>query len=81
LTGGHSISAQASGGSASGRAPVAERAFAAVRTDFAEATETVFDVMAGIMAALDGLAHLWLPHGRAVTEEPGAADARGEAAG
>ncbi|HMN99876.1 MAG TPA: MFS transporter [Miltoncostaeaceae bacterium] len=61
----------------------AERAFAAVRTDFANATETVFYVMAGIMAALYVLAHFWLPHGRvAQAQQAGPAREAGqEAAG
>jgi EmrB/QacA subfamily drug resistance transporter len=61
---------QASGSFGDQTGPAAEPAFAAVRTDFAEATEVVFYVMAGIMAVLYVLSHVWLPHGRVVTEEP-----------
>jgi EmrB/QacA subfamily drug resistance transporter len=71
---------QASGDFGEQAGPVAERAFAAVRTDFANATETVFYVMAGIMAALYVIAHVWLPEGR-VTQEQQVRGSAGSEAG
>ena len=47
----------------------AERAFAAVRTDLADATRTDFYVMAGIMVAVYVLAHVWLPRDRVAQEQ------------
>jgi EmrB/QacA subfamily drug resistance transporter len=68
---------QASGGFGEQAGPVAERAFAAVRDDFADATATVFYAMAGIMAALYVVAHLWLPEDRVVQEEQEGREATG----
>ena len=65
---------QSGGGAASGElgdaaGPVAERAFEAVRDDFAHSTQTVFYVMAGIMVATYLVAHVWLPRDRVVADE------------
>ena len=68
---------QASGGFGEHAGPAAERAFAAVRTDFADATQTVFYVMAGIMVAVYVLAHVWLPRDRAVPDAALSRDAAG----
>jgi fucose permease len=60
---------QSGGGAAAGgfddaTGPAAQRAFEAVQTDFADATRTVFFIMAGIMVATYVVAHIWLPKGR-----------------
>lgn len=68
---------QASGSFGDQAGPVAERAFATVRGDFANATETVFYVMAGIMAALYVIARMWLPEGRVGEEQPEAEEVTG----
>ena len=68
---------QASGGFGEHAGPAAERAFAAVRTDFADATQTVFYVMAGVMVAVYVLAHVWLPRDRAVPDAALSRDAAG----
>ena len=44
--------------------PAAQRMFEAVQHDFAQATQTVFYVMAGIMVVTFVVAHLWLPKDR-----------------
>ena len=48
-----------------------------MRTDFADATQTVFYVMAGIMVAVYVLAHVWLPRDRAVPDAAALRDAAG----
>lgn len=64
----HSLS-QSGGGSAGGSfgdmsGPAAERVFAAVQDDFADATQTVFFIMTGILIATYVVAHIWLPKDR-----------------
>ena len=49
-------------GEATGRA--AQRAFEAVQHDFADSTQTIFYVMAGIMVVTFIVAHFWLPKDR-----------------
>ena len=57
-------------GDATGRA--AQRAFEAVQHDFAQSTQTVFYVMAGIMVVTFFVAHFWLPKDRVeAVVEPG----------
>jgi EmrB/QacA subfamily drug resistance transporter len=60
---------QSGGGGSSGSfgdttGAAAQRAFEAVQHDFAQATQTIFYVMAGIMVATFVVAHLWLPKDR-----------------
>jgi EmrB/QacA subfamily drug resistance transporter len=67
---------QSGGGSASSfgdsAGPAAQRAFEAVQHDFANATQTIFYVMAGIMVLTFVVAHLWLPKDRVeAVVEPG----------
>ncbi len=50
--------------------PAAERGFDAVRHDFAQSTQTVFYIMAGILAATYILAHIWLPKDRVTATAP-----------
>ena len=54
----------AAGGSATRPARPPQRAFEAVQHDFADATQTVFYVMAGIMVVTYVVAHFWLPKDR-----------------
>jgi hypothetical protein len=49
------------GGRLAGRG--AQRVLEAVRHDFAESTQTIFYVMAGVLVACYVVAHLWLPKG------------------
>lgn len=60
--------------------PVAERAFAAVRQDFAEATQTVFYVMTGILIVTYVVSHFWLPKDRVTDPATAAVDAEADAA-
>lgn len=65
---------QSGGGAASGgfndnAGPAAQKAFEAVQTDFAQSTQVVFYIMAGIMVATYVVAHIWLPKDRVAQEE------------
>jgi hypothetical protein len=60
---------QSGGGAGSGSfgdatGAAAQRAFEAVQHDFAQSTQTIFYVMAGIMAVTFVVAHFWLPKDR-----------------
>lgn len=54
----------ASGGFGDNAGPAAQRAFEAVQKDFAESTQVIFYIMAGIMVATYIVAHIWLPKDR-----------------
>lgn len=60
--------------------PAADRVLAAVQHDFAQATQTVFFIMAGILAATYVIAHIWLPKDRVTAVTPDA-DAASQAGG